>query len=149
MGSPHQSRVRSLVPPPRRVAFIQLLGRIGSRETVPFLWNIFDRDPHPSIRAAVAEAIGNIGVDPTGRTFVSFNFFLTPNNNNLDPQLLMSAISSIAALSRFAGPPLSNDGILLLRRLSLLTWAPPIVRNQITRELEGLFRTDVDVVMGQ
>jgi outer membrane protein assembly factor BamB len=148
MGTPHASRVRSLVPPPNRVALIQLLGRIGSRETVPFLWNIFDRDPHPSVRAAVAEAIGNIGVDPTGRTLVSFNFFLTPNNPNLDPQLLMSSISSIAALSRFAGPPLSQEAFLLLRRMSLLSWVPPVVRNQILREIDGMFRTDLDVVIG-
>jgi len=140
LNNPGHSRVRPLVSPVRRIEFIRLLGRVGSRETVPFLWHVFDRDPHPAVRAAIAEAIGTIGVDPTGRTFLSFSFFLTPNNPDRDPQLLMSAISSIAAISRFSGPPLSADGIFLLRRLYYLNWAPPVVRAQIRNELEDLFR---------
>ena len=147
LNDPHHSRVRPSVSPVRRVDLIRLLGRIGSRETIPFLWNIFDRDPEPSIKAACAEAIGNIGVDPTGRTFVSYNFFLSANNPNRDPQLLMSAISSIAALCRFSGPPLSGEGIVLLRHFSNLTWVPPIIRNQIRNELEALYREGLDRVI--
>jgi hypothetical protein len=146
-NNPHHSRARPLVNPTRRVALIRLLGRVGSRETIPFLWHVFDRDAEPSVKAACAEAIGDIGVDPTGRTFLSYNFFLAANNPNRDPQLLMSAISSTAALSRFSGPPLSGEGILLLRRLSNLTWVPPIIRNQIRNELEGLFMEGLDVVI--
>jgi hypothetical protein len=75
---------------------------------------------------------------------MSFNFLLAANNPNRDPLLLMAATRSIAALSRFSGPPLSGDGILLLRLFSNLTWAPLTVRNQINLELEGLFREGLD-----
>jgi hypothetical protein len=130
--------------PMMHIELIRLLGRIGSRETVPFLWNIFDRYHDPAVRAATAEAIGNIGVDPYGNTYFSFNFLLSANNPNRDPTLLMAATRSIAALSRFSGPPLSGEGIILLRHFSNLTWAPSVIRNQIQMELEGLFREGLD-----
>ena len=147
LNDPHYSRVRPKVNPVQRVYLIRLLGRIGSRDTVPFLWHIFDRDEEPSIKAACAEAIGRIGVDITGRTFVSFNFFLTPNNPTRDPQLLMSATSAIAALCRFSGPPLSHQGILLLRYFSNLTWAPNIIKNQIKNEIDALYKEGLDTVL--
>jgi outer membrane protein assembly factor BamB len=144
LNDPHYSRVRPNVMPERHIDLIRLLGRIGSRETVPFLWNIFDRYHDSTVRAAAAEAIGNIGVDPYGNTFHSFNFLLSANNPNRDPRLLMSATTAIAALSRFSGPPLSGEGIILLRHFSNLTWAPVAIRNQIRMELEALFREGLD-----
>ena len=140
LNDPHFSRARPLVDPIRHIEFIMLLGRVGSRETVPFLWNIFDRYHEPSVRAASAEAIGRIGVDPYGNTFHSFNFFLAPNNPHRDPQLLLSATASIAALSRFSGPPLSTDGIRLLQRFANLSWVPRALQNQIRAEIDALFR---------
>ena len=147
LNDPHYSRVRPAVKPPQRVALIQLLGKIGSRETVPFLYNIFDKDAEPAIKAACAEAIGNIGVDPKGNTFESYNFLLAANNPNRDPQLLMSATASIAALCRFSGPPLSGEGILLLRYFSNLTWAPNVIKNQIKAELDALYKEGLDRVI--
>ena len=147
LNDPHYSRVRPAVKPPQRVALIRLLGKVGSRETVPFLWNIFDKDPEPSIKAACAEAIGTIGVDPKGSTFESYNFLLAANNPNRDPQLLMSATSSIAALCRFSGPPLSGEGILLLRYFSNLSWAPNSIKSQIRNELDALYREGIDRVI--
>ena len=147
LNDPHYSKVRPAVKPPQRVALIRLLGKIGSRETVPFLWNIFDKDPEPSVKAACAEAIGSIGVDPKGSTFESYNFLLAANNPNRDPQLLMSATSSVAALCRFSGPPLSAEGILLLRYFSNLSWAPNSIKNQIKNEVDALYREGVDKVI--
>jgi outer membrane protein assembly factor BamB len=147
LNDPHYSRVRPNVLPTLHIEFIRLLGRIGSRETVPFLWRIFDTYHDPTVRAACAEAIGNIGVDPYGNTYMSFSFFLAANNPNRDPRLLMSATTSIAALSRFSGPPLSGEGIILLRHFSNLTWAPLAIRNQINMELEALFREGLDQPM--
>ena len=147
LNDPHYSRVRPLVKPPQRVALIRLLGRTGSRETIPFLWSIFDKDPEPAIKAACAEAIGNIGVDPNGSTFESYNFLLAANNPNRDPQLLMSATSSIAALCRFSGPPLSGDGIMLLRFFSNLSWAPNTIKAQIRNEIDALYREGLDKVV--
>jgi outer membrane protein assembly factor BamB len=147
LNDPHYSPARPAVKPPMRVSLIKLLGLIGSRETVPFLWNIFDRDREPSIRAACAEAIGTIGIDPNGRTFQSYNFLLVPNNPNRDPQLLISATTSIAALCRYVGPPLAADGIYLLRLFMNLPSAPNSVKNQIRNEVDALGREGLDKVL--
>jgi outer membrane protein assembly factor BamB len=144
IGNPHYSPVRPAVKPPQRIRLIYLLAQVGSRETIPFLWNIFDKDPEPAVRRACADAIGVIGVDPTGRSFVSYNFLLSPNNPNMDPQLVLAATSSIAMLSRFSGPPLATDGIRVLRYFSNLPSIPNFVRAQIRNEIDGLFREGLD-----
>jgi len=144
IGNPHYSPVRPAVKPTQRVRLINLLALVGSRETIPFLWNIFDRDVEPSVRSACAEAIGRIGVDPTGRSFHSYNFLLSPNNPNVDPQLVLAASSSIANLCRFSGPPLAPEGIRVLRYFSNLPSIPNRVKEQIRNELDGLFREGLD-----
>ncbi|MCL2441319.1 MAG: hypothetical protein FWD14_06230 [Treponema sp.] len=144
IGNPHHSPVRPDVKPTQRIRLINLLAQVGSRETIPFLWNIFDRDPEPAVRRACADAIGRIGVDPTGRSFHSYNFLLSPNNPNIDPQLVLAASSSIANLCRFSGPPLAPEGIRVLRYFSNLTSLPNHVRAQIRNELDGLFRDGLD-----
>jgi outer membrane protein assembly factor BamB len=144
IGNPQASPVRPLVRIEQRVRFIGLLAIIGSRETISFLWNMFDRDPEPAVRRACADAIGVIGVDPTGRSFYSYNFLLAPNNPNIDPQLVLAASSSIANLCRFSGPPLANEGIRILRYFSNLPSVPNVVKAQIRNELEGLFREGLD-----
>ena len=138
------SQVRPRVLPMQHINFIRLLGRIGSRDTLPFLLTIFNRYHEPSVRSACAEAIGMIGVDPEGAAFISYSFFLTPNNPNRDPQLLLSAARSITDLSRFSGPPLAGEGILLLRFFSNLTWIPLRVREQINDYLAYLYREGLD-----
>jgi outer membrane protein assembly factor BamB len=144
IGNPQTSQVRPAVRPPQRVRLISLLALIGSRETIPFLWNIFDRDVEPSVRRACADAIGLIGVDPTGRSFHSYSFLLAPNNPNIDPQLVLAAASSIARLCRFAGPPIAHEGIRVLRYFSNLPSVPNTVKAQIRNEMEGLFREGLD-----
>jgi outer membrane protein assembly factor BamB len=147
IGNPHYSPVRPAVKPPQRIRLINLLALVGSRETVPFLWMIFDKDPEPSVRRACADAIGVIGVDPTGRSFVSYNFLLSPNNPNVDPQLVLAASSSIARLCRFSGPPLAPEGIRVLRYFSNLPSVPNNVKAQIRNELDGLFKDGYDQVI--
>jgi len=144
IGNPQYSPVRPAVTPPQRIRLIGLLALVGSRETIPFLWNIFDKDPEPSVRRACADAIGVIGVDPTGRSFQSYNFLLSPNNPNIDSQLVLAATSSIAALCRFSGPPLAPEGIRVLRYFSNLPSVPNYIKAQIRNELDGLFREGLD-----
>jgi hypothetical protein len=144
IGSPQTSAVRPLVRPEQRIRLINLLALIGSRETISFLWHIFDRDTEPSIRRACADAIGVIGVDPTGRSFYSYNYLLTPNNPNIDPQLVLAASSSIANICRFSGPPLANEGIRILRYFTNLPSVPNVVKAQIRAELDGLFNDGLD-----
>jgi outer membrane protein assembly factor BamB len=147
LNNPHYSPVRPDVRPTQRVRLINLLALIGSRETIPFLWNIFDRDPEPSVRRACADAIGIIGVDPTGRSFHSYNFLLSPNNPHMDPQLVLAAASSIARLCRFSGPPLAPEGIRVLRYFTMLPTIPNRVREQIRNEIDGLFREGLDRII--
>jgi outer membrane protein assembly factor BamB len=144
LNNPHYSPVRPDVTPPQRIRLINLLALVGSRETIPFLWNIFDRDQEPAIRRACADAIGVIGVDPTGRSFHSYSFLLSPSNPNIDPQLVLAAASSIARLCRFSGPPLAPEGIRVLRYFSMLPTVPNHVRAQIRNEIDGLFREGLD-----
>ena len=144
LHNPQTSAVRPLVRPEQRIRLIYLLADVGSRETIQFLWNIFDRDPEPAVRRACADAIGYIGVDPTGRSFYSYNFLLSPNNPNIDSQLVLAAASSIARLCRFAGPPLAPEGIRILRYFSNLPSVPNYVKAQINNELDGLFREGLD-----
>jgi outer membrane protein assembly factor BamB len=146
-GTPNESQVRPDVRPTQRVRLINLLAMVGSRETIPFLWNVFDRDPEPAVRSACAEAIGRIGVDPTGRSFHSYYYLLSPNNPNVDPHLVLAASSSIARICRFGGPPLAHEGIRVLRYFSNLPSVPNRVRLQIRAEIDGLFRDGLDQVM--
>jgi len=147
IGTPHYSVVRPDVKPAQRVRLINLLALVGSRETIPFLWDIFDKDPEPAVRRACADAIGVIGVDPTGRSFYSYQYLLTPNNPNIDPQLVLAASSSIARLCRFSGPPLAPEGIRVMRYFSNLPSIPNAVKAQIRNEMDGLFREGLDRVI--
>jgi outer membrane protein assembly factor BamB len=147
IGNPQASQVRPLVRPEQRIKLIGLLAHVGSRETVPFLWNVFDKDPEPAVRRACADAIGIIGVDPTGRSFYSYSFLLSPNNPNMDSQLVLAATTSIAKLCRFSGPPLATDGIRILRYFTNLPSLPLGVKAQIQNELDGLFREGLDQIL--
>jgi outer membrane protein assembly factor BamB len=147
IGNPQTSAVRPLVKPPQRVRLIELLAQVGSRETIPFLWNIFDKDSEPVVMRACADAIGVIGVDPTGRSFYSYNYALTPRNPNIDPQLVLAASSSIARLCRFSGPPLAPEGIRVMRYFSNLPTLPNTVKAQIHNEIDGLFKEGLDKVI--
>jgi outer membrane protein assembly factor BamB len=144
LGDPHYSPVRPNVKPEQRIRLVNLLALVGSRETIPFLWNIFDKDPEPAVRRACADAIGVIGVDPTGRSFYSYHYLLTPNNPNIDPQLVLAASSSIARLCRFSGPPLAPEGIRVLRYFTNLQSLPNRVKEQIRNEIDGLFKEGLD-----
>jgi outer membrane protein assembly factor BamB len=139
LNNPHYSRVRPDVTVPDRVKFIKLLGKMGSRETIPFLITIFNLDTEPSIKAACCEAVGTIGVDPTGEAIRYFRFYISPDNANRDPQTLISAAVAIAALSRFSGPPLSDAGISLLRAMGHMDF-PPAVKRRAQAELDALYR---------
>jgi outer membrane protein assembly factor BamB len=144
IGRAQPTSSQHFVMPLQRVRLINLLAQIGSRETIPFLWNIFDRDLEPAVRRACADAIGTIGVDPTGRSFYSYHFLLAPNNPHNDPQLVLAAASSIARLCRFAGPPLAPEGLRVLRFFTLQTTLPNFVRAQIRNEVDALFREGLD-----
>lgn len=146
LNTPNYSPVRPPIQVPQRIELIRLLARMGSRETIPFLANLFYRDPEPSIKAACCEAIGRIGVDPKGDAIQAYSVLLSPDNANLDPMTLMAATSSAAALARFSGPPLAQAGIRLLMAFGHMDF-PPVVKRQAQREIDALRREGLDKVL--
>jgi outer membrane protein assembly factor BamB len=118
-----------------RLEAIRLLGYMGSRETIPFLAELFQQDPEPVIRAASAEAIGRIGVDPDGLAIGVFTRALFSPAQ--DERLLLAIARATGALCRFSGPPLSDTGIRILTALGAED-LPPVVQREARRELASL-----------
>jgi outer membrane protein assembly factor BamB len=116
---------------------LQMLGRIGSRETISWLINFFRREPEPMLRAAAARAVGEIGVDHEGVAIQTFLFLLINGSGIRDEQVLFAVASATGALCRFSGPPLSETGIKILNLLSADN-QPPIVRRHAQNELSSL-----------
>ena len=120
-----------------RVEAARLLGYIGSRETIPFLANLFQRDPELTVKTAAAEAIGKIGVDPEGIALWAFQVEIFSASQNSDDALLTAIAAATGALCRFSGPPLSEAGIRILTALSSGS-LPGIARRQAQMEIRSL-----------
>jgi len=143
--SPTYSPVRPQVQILERANCIRQLGFVGSRETVPFLARLFAHKfsngtyEDPEILKACAEAIGRIGVDPTGDAIRAYTFLLAPVNATMDPGALMAAATSTRDLCRFSGPPLADAGVRLLRAFTATDF-PAAVKRHATSLLENLYR---------
>lgn len=99
-----------------RTDALRLLGQLGSRDTIPWLVNIFNRDNEPVIKAAAAAAIGAVGSDPDGIAIQAFLYSVT-HSGIKDEQVLSAITSATGALCRFSGPPLSQTGVIILNLL--------------------------------
>ena len=147
--SPNYSPVRPQVQILDRADCIRLLGFMGSRETIPFLANLFAHKfttgPHagsyedPEIQKGCCEAIGRIGVDPAGDAVRAFTYLLAPENATMDAGALMAAATAARDLARFSGPPLADAGIRLLRAFSVTSF-PPVVKRHAAALMENLYR---------
>ncbi|QQO07940.1 PQQ-binding-like beta-propeller repeat protein [Breznakiella homolactica] len=120
-----------------RAEALRILSFLGSRETIPFLTRVFRREQDPTVKAAAADAIGRIGVDPDGIALGAFAEMVFPPGFISDERLLLSIVTSTAALCRFSGPPLSDAGVRLLVSLGTDD-KPPAVRTRVQRELATL-----------
>ena len=120
-----------------RVGALRMLGKIGSRETIPWLINIFRKENDPSTKAAAVAAIGDIGVDPDGAAINLFFNAVNYTGGLQNAQVLTSIAAATGALCRFSGPPLSETGIKILTLLSTDS-QPPIVSRQAKKELASL-----------
>jgi outer membrane protein assembly factor BamB len=121
----------------RRVEALRLLGYLGSRETIPFLAGLYTRDQDSLVKAAAAEAIGRIGVDPDGYAFRAFTSLIFPPVSYRDEAVLSATAAAAGALCRFSGPPLSEAGIKLLVALGQ-DGRPRSVQNRAREELASL-----------
>jgi len=122
-----------------KIKAIELLGQIGSHETIPWLTNIFKREADPSVRATAAGAIGAIGVDPQGIAIQMFlNSIIQGGGTAIkDEQILASIVSATGALCRFSGPPLSETGIRILNLLTGKSHSA-LINRQAKKELATL-----------
>jgi outer membrane protein assembly factor BamB len=120
-----------------RVEAARLLAYMGSRETIPFLADLFTRDPDGLVKAAAAEAIGRIGVDPGGFALKAFTNAVFPPFPLRDEAALTATAAATGALCRFSGPPLSDAGIRLLTALAAHEQSS-VVRSRAERELRSL-----------
>jgi outer membrane protein assembly factor BamB len=120
----------------RRTA-LELLGQLGSRETIPFLIEMYTGDPDPALKSAAAEAIGRIGVDPGGNALRAFAGLIYGPVSYRDEQVLIATAAATGALCRFSGPPLSEAGIRLLGALETRD-RPQTVRRRARQELDTL-----------
>jgi outer membrane protein assembly factor BamB len=102
----------------RRILALDLLSRIGSGETIPWLVRFLRRENDPLIKAAAARAIGRIGVDPEGFALQAFQAAVTEGEPALNEQFFLSVAVATGALCRFSGPPLSGTGVRILVLLS-------------------------------
>ncbi|MDR1373433.1 MAG: PQQ-like beta-propeller repeat protein [Treponema sp.] len=136
-GGRSEGAFPAAAPPPlgEQIEALRLLGFLGSRETIPFLTNLFYRAREPLIKAAAAEAIGRIGVDPDGLAIRVFTWAALPPEQ--DEQVLAAVARAAGALCRFSGPPLSDAGVRLLLVLTADS-RPPSVRREARRELDSL-----------
>jgi outer membrane protein assembly factor BamB len=128
----------ALISPACRAEAVRLLGYIGSRETIPFLARVCSMDREPAVKAAAAAAIGRIGVDPEETAFRAFVNMIYPPAPPQDDRVLLAIASSIGALCRFSGPPLSETGVKLL--VSLQSPGRPLsVQRRAREELSSLW----------
>ncbi|MDR1900465.1 MAG: hypothetical protein LBQ55_10685 [Treponema sp.] len=135
--NPQSSRTHPPVQVRHRVQALRLLSFIGSGETIPFLSRLFSRDGEPLIRAAAAEAVGGIGLDPDGLALRSFMNALISPSSSRDEQVQLSIAAAAGALCRFSGPPLSDTGIKILNLLTADA-RPRAVQQRARRELASL-----------
>ena len=119
-----------------RTSALKLLGQIGSRDTITWLVNIFNRENEPVIKAAAASAIGAIGTDPDGIAIQAFLHSITQNGIK-DEQVLSAITLATGALCRFSGPPISQTGIKILNILCENN-QPSAIRKQALKEMASL-----------
>ncbi|AEF84283.1 hypothetical protein TREPR_2610 [Treponema primitia ZAS-2] len=132
----NQSPLHPLIHVNYRVEAARLLAYMGSRETIPFLAGLCRSDPDPLVKAAAAEAIGYIGVDPDGIALAAFRSMIFPLIPNRDERVLAAVAAATGSLCRFSGPPLSEAGIRLLSAVADI--GPAFAQAVARKELQSL-----------
>jgi outer membrane protein assembly factor BamB len=118
-----------------RIEALQLLGCLGSRETIGWLANLFRRENDPGVKAAIAFAIGSIGVDPEADAISAFMDTVSYSNGN--EQVFTAIVSATASLCRFSGPPISETGVKILTLLGSYSHLP-LTKRMALNELDSL-----------
>lgn len=101
-----------------RLQALTMLGTFGSRELIPFLANLVQKETESLVIAQALTAIATIGSDPFGYAMGAFRYLLSRPFLYRNEQLASSLANAIYKLCLFSGPPLSVEGIHLLVQLS-------------------------------
>ncbi len=120
--------------PQERARACALLGALGSRESRQVLALVMARDGEDAVRAAAAEALGDIGWDGDGFSLASIRASCGLGYQPGSERLLAAAAGAIRRILAYEGFPVSDDGLATLIRISEYP-APPFVR---ARALEAL-----------
>jgi len=134
-GASNRREPRAIIN--HRILALQLLSRVGSIETIPWLVSFFREESEPLVKIAAALAIGGIGIDPDGRAIQEFTAAVRSGNPILDEQLFIHIAAATGALCRFSGPPLHDTGTQLLNLLNTPDQMPQVQR-QAQNELNSL-----------
>jgi outer membrane protein assembly factor BamB len=119
----------------RRVEAARLLAAFGSHELIPFFADLLLGDREPPVKAAAAEAIGRIGVDPYGIAMEAFAQLVSLPSR--DGQVLTATAAAVGALCRFSGPPMIELGVRILAAIAA-NGAPVPARKRALLELKRL-----------
>ncbi|GHT59265.1 hypothetical protein FACS1894109_14850 [Spirochaetia bacterium] len=120
-----------------RIEALKLLSRFASPEIIPFLSDVFTRDSEALVKAAAAEALGSIGIDPEGIALRAFSAAVFPPGSLRDERALLGIAAASGALCRFSGPPLAETGVKILSSLTAPE-RPSAVRLRAERELRSI-----------
>ncbi len=100
-----------------RARACDILGMLGSPRAMPVLTEVYLRDPDPAVRAQAAQAVGAIGLDPTGEALRAFQgaadreFFL-------DERSALATIDAVEGIYRALGELSDPGGIRAVLRLA-------------------------------
>lgn len=131
------SEARFRLDPLPRVRAMEILGRLGSPESLPLLLGIFSKAQDPALRAAACDAIGAICRDPSGEVGSAFVRAIQTSRAGLDGQVASGIVAVIEALALRSGSPPGREA---LGALLALTQSPqrPDVKNAATRALSRI-----------
>ena len=131
------SEARFRVDPLPRARAMDILGRLGSPESLSLLVGIFSKAQDPSLRAAACDAIGAICRDPSGEVGSAFVRAIQTSRSGLDGQVASGIVGVIEALALRSGSPPGREA---LGALLALTQSPqrPDVKNAATRALSRI-----------
>jgi hypothetical protein len=115
------SEARFRLDPLPRARAMEILGRLGSPESLGLLVSIFSRTQDPALRAAACDAIAAIGRDPRGEAGAAFSRAIAASRSGLDAQVASAVVAAIEALALRSGSP---PGLESLRALLALTQGP-------------------------
>jgi len=101
-----------------RIQALSLLGAFASRELIPFLAQLVQKESEHLVIAQALTALGSIGSDPFGYAMGAFRYLLSRPFLYRNEQLAASLANAIYRLCMFSGPPLSVEGVHLLVQLS-------------------------------